>query len=255
MHRDAPLTVEGRRRLCRRIEQDGFTIAPAAGSMNISRQTASKWWHRYRAGGLTGLEDRPCRPHTSRAQTRARLERRVVAPRQSRKLGPARLGPIVGLPPSTVHRVTVRHGCSRLAYMDRPTGRVVRRIQTDHVSEFVHLDVKKLGKIPPSGAGGHTGGAVVAATRSATPSSTRQSTPLPARLLRDPRRREAVTAIGCAARCGRGSRAALQRAVCRRRDTDCSPPRSVSDAPQSPRTGTLPNRPARERLVFAMAFI
>jgi len=75
MHRDAPLTVEGRRRLCRRIELDGFTVAQAAGSMNISRQTASKWWNRYRVAGVAGLEDRSCRPHSSPARTRARLER------------------------------------------------------------------------------------------------------------------------------------------------------------------------------------
>jgi transposase-like protein len=151
MHRNAPLTVEGRRRLCRRIEGDGFTIAQAAESMNISRQTASKWWNRYRVSGVTGLEDRPSRPRRSPMQTKARLERRVVALRQSRKIGPARLGPIVGLAPSTVHRVLVRHGCSRLSYTDRPTGRVIRRIATDHTGELVHLDVKKLAKIPKGG--------------------------------------------------------------------------------------------------------
>jgi hypothetical protein len=214
--------------------------------MNISRQTASKWWNRYRAGGLTGLEDRPCRPHTSPAQTRARLERRVVALRQPRKLGPARLGPIVGLPPSTVHRVLVRHGCSRLAYVDRPTGRVVRRISTDHVSELVRLDVKKLDKIPPGGGWRVHGRGLVAATRSATPSSTRRSTPSRLAYSEIHDGEQAVTAIGCAARCGRRSRAARQRAVCRRRDTDCSPPGPVSDAPQSPRTGDFPE-PARYR--------
>lgn len=174
MDRNAPLTVEGRRRLCRRIEQDGFTIGQAAESMIISRQTASKWWNRYPAGSLTGLEDRPCRPHMSPAQTRARLERRVVALRQSRKLGPARLGPIVGRPLSTVHRLLARHGCGRLAYMDRPTGQVIRRIPTDHVSELVRLDVKKLGKIPPVGSGGAREGPL---------------SPLPGRLHRGPRRR------------------------------------------------------------------
>jgi transposase-like protein len=61
MHRNAPLTVEGRRRLCNRIEEDGYTIAQAAESMHISRQTASKWWHRYlvsREGG-TGSRQGP----------------------------------------------------------------------------------------------------------------------------------------------------------------------------------------------------
>jgi transposase InsO family protein len=150
MHRNAPLTVEGRRRLCERISS-GWTVAAAAESMNISRQTASKWWNRYNSSGVIGLEDRSCAPRRMPRKTSARLERRVVALRQSRKIGPARLGPIVGLPPSTVHKVLTRHGCNRLAWMDRPTGRVIRRIETDHVGELIHIDVKKLAKIPKGG--------------------------------------------------------------------------------------------------------
>lgn len=79
MHRNAPLTVEGRRRLYRRIEEDDFSIAQAAESMNISRQTASRSCNRYRVSGIAGLEDRPRRPRRSLARTSARLERRVVA--------------------------------------------------------------------------------------------------------------------------------------------------------------------------------
>ena len=56
-----------------------------------------------------------------------------MALRQSRKLGPARLAGIVGVPASTVHRVLVRHGVNRLAWMDRPTGRVIRRIETSRL--------------------------------------------------------------------------------------------------------------------------
>ncbi len=54
MHRNAPLTPEGRFRLCQRIE-DGWTVAAAAESMNISRQTAHKWWRRYQDAGISGL--------------------------------------------------------------------------------------------------------------------------------------------------------------------------------------------------------
>jgi transposase InsO family protein len=79
------------------------------------------------------------------------MERRIVALRQSRKLGPARLAGIVGVPASTVHRVLVRHGINRLAWMDRPTGRVVRRIETHHCGELVHIDVKKLARVPAGG--------------------------------------------------------------------------------------------------------
>lgn len=150
MHRNAPLTPEGRLRLCQRII-DGWTVAAAAESMNISRQCAHKWWRRYRDEGIGGLEDRSSRPLSCPHQTPARVERRIVALRQSRKLGPARLSGIVGVPASTVHRVLVRNGINRLRWMDRPTGRVVRRIETSRCGELVHIDVKKLARIPAGG--------------------------------------------------------------------------------------------------------
>ena len=150
MHRNAPLTPEGRLRLCQRIES-GWMVAVAAESMGISRQCAHKWWRRYRDEGVAGLQDRSSRPLSCPHQTPARLERRIVALRQSRKLGPARLAGIVGVPASTVHRVLVRHGINQLRWMDRPTGRLVRRIETQHPGELVHIDVKKLARIPEGG--------------------------------------------------------------------------------------------------------
>ena len=81
--------------------------------------------------GRRRARDRSSRPRSCPHQTPARVERRIVALRQSRKLGPARLAGIVGVPASTVHRVLVRHGVNRLRWMDRPTGRVIRRIETD----------------------------------------------------------------------------------------------------------------------------
>jgi transposase InsO family protein len=150
LHRNAPLTPEGRLRLCQRIA-DGWTIAAAAESMNISRQCAHKWWGRYQAEGVAGLVDRSSRPRSCPHRTPAQLERRIVALRQSRKLGPARLAGIVGVPASTVHRVLVRHGINRLRWMDRPTGRVIRRIETKRCGELVHIDVKKLARVPRGG--------------------------------------------------------------------------------------------------------
>ena len=162
MHRNAPLTPEGRLRLCHRIE-DGWTVAAAAESMNISRQCAHKWWRRYQDEGTAGLVDRSSRPLSCPHQIPARMERRIVALRQSRKLGPARLAGIVGVPASTVHRVLVRHGVNRLRWMDRPTGRVIRRIETSRCGELVHIDVKKLAKVPSGG--GHKKLGRSAATR------------------------------------------------------------------------------------------
>lgn len=166
MHGNAPLTPEGRLRLCRRIE-DGWTVAAAAESMNLSRQCAHKWWRRYCEEGVDGLRDRSSRPLSCPHQTPARVERRIVALRQSRRLGPARLAGIVDVPASTIHRVLVRHGVNRLRWMDRPTGRVIRRIETNRCGELVHIDVKKLARIPDGGghkklgrsAGTHSSGA------------------------------------------------------------------------------------------------
>jgi transposase InsO family protein len=90
-----------------------------------------------------------------------------VSLRQRRKLGPARIGPIVGLPASTVHRVLTRHGLQRLAWMDRPTGRVIRRIETTRPGELVHVDVKKLHQVPAGGGWrGHGRGVVPRSARS-----------------------------------------------------------------------------------------
>jgi len=150
MHRNAPLTPEGRLRLCRMIEND-WTVAGAAESMRISRQTAHKWWKRYREAGVAGLEDRSSRPRRCPTKTPAKVERQIVELRRRHQLGPARLAPRAGVPASTFHRVLQRHGVSRLSDLDRQSGRVIRRIETARPGELVHVDVKKQAKIPPGG--------------------------------------------------------------------------------------------------------
>jgi len=150
MHRNAPLTPEGRLRLCRLIE-DGWTVASAAESMRISRQTAHKWWRRYQEAGEAGLFDRSSRPRRCPTKTPAKVERRVVQLRRTHQLGPARLAPRAGVPASTLHRIWARHGVSRLSDLERRAGRVVRRIETNRPGELVHVDIKKQAKIPPGG--------------------------------------------------------------------------------------------------------
>jgi transposase-like protein len=149
-HWNARLTVEGRLRLVRRIDQ-GRPIANVAEEIGISRTTAHRWWSRWLAEGESGLHDRPSvalrRPH----RTDERLKRRVVRLRRQHKWGPARIAPHVGLPVSTVHRILCRHETNRLTWMDRPTGRVVRRFERAVPGELVHMDVKKLGRIPKGG--------------------------------------------------------------------------------------------------------
>ncbi|MBJ6641480.1 IS481 family transposase [Streptomyces sp. DHE7-1] len=149
-HRNARLTVHGRRILVERV-LTGRPVAHVAAEMGISRPTAHKWVRRWRTEGDAGLADRSSRPRTTPHRTSSATEARVCHLRTSRKLGPARIGPILGLPASTVHRVLVRHGLNRLAWLDRPTGEPIRRYERARPGELVHVDIKKLGNIPDGG--------------------------------------------------------------------------------------------------------
>ncbi|WP_204061792.1 IS481 family transposase, partial [Microbispora corallina] len=149
-HRNARLTVHGRRLLVQRVLA-GRAVAHVAAEMGISRPTAYKWIRRWREQGEAGLHDRPSRPHTTPHRTPPAVEAQVLRLRTSRKLGPARIGPILGLAPSTVHRILTRHHLNRLAYLDRPTGQLIRRYERARPGELIHIDVKKLGRIPDGG--------------------------------------------------------------------------------------------------------
>ena len=150
-HRNAPLSETGRLRLARCVVEDGWPLRRAAERFQVSVTTAARWAGRYRAAGSAGMADRSSRPHHSPARTPTRTERRIIKIRVLRRWGPARIGYLLGLHPSTVHRVLTRYRMARLRWLDRPTGQVIRRIESSRCGELVHLDVKKLGKIPVGG--------------------------------------------------------------------------------------------------------
>jgi transposase InsO family protein len=166
LHRNARLTEWGRQELVRRIEA-GTPAATVARQMNVSRDTVYKWWRRAQSDphGNWWL-DRSSRPRRSPAMTRRKLERKILSLRRNKKLGPARIAGRLEMAPSTVHAVLVRNQVSRLAWMDRPTGRVVRRYEHRRPGDLVHVDIKKLGKVPPGGGWRVHGRAAVAGTQS-----------------------------------------------------------------------------------------
>jgi transposase InsO family protein len=132
------------------------TVGRCAGLLNAERfqvsvTTASRWAGRYRAEGATGMVDRSSRPHCSPNRTPTRTERRIIKVRVLRRWGPHRIGYLLGLHPSTVHRVLTRYKLAKLRWLDRPTGRVIRRMESARPGDLVHVDVKKLGKIPAGG--------------------------------------------------------------------------------------------------------
>lgn len=151
VHGNAPLSELGRLRLARCVVDEHWPLRRAAQRFQVSPITAARWAGRYRQLGAAGMADRSSRPHRSPGKTPARTERRIINLLVVRRWGPARIGYLLGLHPSTVHRVLSRYRLARLAWLDRATGQPIRRYEHPHPGDLIHLDVKKLGKIPDGG--------------------------------------------------------------------------------------------------------
>lgn len=148
-HAKSRLTVFSRQLLVRRVAA-GWPAAHVAEQLGISRATAYKWVRRYRTEGEPGLLDRSSRPHRSPRRLSEESEARILAARATWRYGPDRLGPLLCMPPSTVHRVLRRRGFSRLRDADRVTAAPIRYVAC-HPGALVHQDHKKLGRIPDGG--------------------------------------------------------------------------------------------------------
>lgn len=157
-HRNAPLSETGRLRLAKCVVDQGWPLARAAERFNVSVTTTKRWADRYRAHGRAAMVDRPSRPHASPHQTPRRRERRVIGLRVSRRWGPARIAYHLGMHPSTVHKILTRYRCLRLSWTDPATGAPVRtgrrkalRYEHANPGDLIHVDIKKLGRIPDGG--------------------------------------------------------------------------------------------------------
>jgi transposase InsO family protein len=146
-HPNARLTVFGRLTLVRRVES-GWTVSLAADAAGVSRQTAGKWVRRYREAGELGLADASCRPRVTRPGVPVRRCRRIIKARLLHRKGPHWLSWRLKVARSTIYAVLRRFGLSRLRA--KRTGPVVR-YEWPHPGDLVHLDVKKLGRIPAGG--------------------------------------------------------------------------------------------------------
>jgi transposase InsO family protein len=150
-HRNAPLSETGRERLARCSVEDGWPARRAAERFQVCATTAHRWAQRYRESGAAGMADRSSRPHRSPRRTPTRTERRIIKVRLARRWGPVRIAYLLGLNPSTVHRVLTRYRLARLSHLDRATARTVRRYERAAPGDLVHVEVKKLGLIPDGG--------------------------------------------------------------------------------------------------------
>ncbi len=171
-HRNAPLSELGRLRLARCVVDDGWPLRRAAERFQVSPTTAKRWADRYRTAGTAAMGDRSSRPHHSPNRTPTRTERRIIKVRLLRRWGPARIAYLLGLHPSTVHRVLARYRMARLRWLDRATAAPIRRYEHSAPGDLIHVDIKKLGNIPDGGGHRTVGRRAGARNRTRTPGKT-----------------------------------------------------------------------------------
>jgi transposase InsO family protein len=171
-HSNAALTPRARQRLARLIVEAGWTPARAAERFDVSWKTAAKWAARYRAEGPAGMLDRSSAPHRQPNRTQQPVVRKIVHLRWKHRLGPVQIADRLGMQASTVHAVLVRCRLNRLTHVDRATGEPIRRYEHEHPGDLIHVDVKKLGKVPDGGGWRYVGRGQGLRNRAATAART-----------------------------------------------------------------------------------
>lgn len=133
-------------------------IAHVAAEAGVSRQCLAKWKGRYDALGEDGLIDRSSAPHASPTQTAGAVIVRIEALRREKKWSARLIAEELateGVPisPATVGRWLSRLGINRRRALD-PDGesnRTPGKITARYPGHMIHVDVKKVGRIPDGG--------------------------------------------------------------------------------------------------------
>ena len=150
IHANAPLGPKGRATMVRRVIEEGVALTEAAEAAGVSAKTAGKWVRRYRAEGEAGLLDRSSAPRRVHNATAPERVEAIAALRRLRLTGPE-IAETLEMATSTVSAVLKRIGLGKLSRLgpEEP----VRRYERRRPGELIHIDVKKLGRIGPHGAG------------------------------------------------------------------------------------------------------
>jgi transposase InsO family protein len=150
LHANAPLGPKGRRRMVLLVTEEGLTLTEAAEAAGVSVRTAGKWVRRYRAEGEAGLHDRSSAPRRVHNVTPTERVEAIAALRRLRMTGPE-IAETLEMATSTVSAVLRRIGLGRLSRLEPEEPN--RRYERSRPGELIHIDVKKLGRIGPHGAG------------------------------------------------------------------------------------------------------
>ena len=150
LHRRAKTCPNSRLLLCRRIEEEEWSLTAAAEAAGVSERTASKWLARFRQEGEAGLEDRSSAPCTQPGRTPEDRLEAIAALRRLRFTG-EEIAISLGMALSTVSGVLRRIGLGKLSSLEPPEP--ANRYERERPGELIHIDVKKLGRIGHRGAG------------------------------------------------------------------------------------------------------
>jgi transposase InsO family protein len=154
LHANAPLGPKGRERMVVRVIAQGWPLTAAAEAAGVSERTCAKWVARYRQQGAGGLVDRSSAPHEIPHRTPEERVAAIAALRRLRMTG-AEIALCLGMALSTVSAVLTRIGLGKLSRLEAPEP--PNRYERRHPGELLHIDVKKLGRIPLGGGHRMTG--------------------------------------------------------------------------------------------------
>jgi transposase len=144
-HRNATLGPAGRRRIIEAVE-GGMSQKRAAARFCVSPATVNRWMRRYRCASSEErrlgicFEERSSRPHRSPRTLAPQDQERICEVRGHTGWGPRLVAGVVGRHHSTVHKVLVRHGISRLP---KPARESENRYEWPCPGYLLHMDTKR----------------------------------------------------------------------------------------------------------------
>ena len=122
------------------LHEQGVPLIELSREHGVARPVLSRWWARYQAADLAGLQPTSRRPHHSPQRLTVAQERRALALRAQGKSA-AHIALVLDRGHGTIQRLLERVGQNRLP---RPVRPKPRRYEKQRPGELVHIDIKFL---------------------------------------------------------------------------------------------------------------
>jgi transposase InsO family protein len=148
IHANARTCPNSRKLLVKRIEEENWSLMPAAEAAGISERSARKWLARWRAEGEAGLLDRSSAPQRIPHRTPPSTVEAIGALRRLRMTA-AEIAEVLGLALSTVSLWLRRIGLGKRSRLEPPEP--PNRYERKRPGELIHVDIKKLGRFGAAG--------------------------------------------------------------------------------------------------------